>query len=119
SPEQMDHLLSVASPGNWLALAAVLLAFGMVGAWAWAGSVTRTATAEGILVGSGGIVSVNAPGNGQITSLDVKPGDTVRANQVIARIGNPLLAEQVRVAEMTLADAEREAERSASMRTKT
>jgi len=119
TPEQMDELLSVASPVNWLTLAAVFLAVGMVGAWAWAGSVTRTATAEGILVGSGGIVSVNAPGNGQITSLDEKPGDTVRANQVIARIGNPLLAEQVRVAAMTLADAENEAARSANMRNQT
>jgi NHLM bacteriocin system secretion protein len=43
----------------------------------------------------------------------------VRTNQVIARIGNPLLAQQVRLAEMALADAEREAERNFQMRSAT
>jgi len=119
SPEQLDHFLAVSSPANWLILAAALLIFTAVGAWSWTGSITRTASGEGILIGSAGVVSVNTPGGGQVLDVSVKPGDLVRANQVIARIGNPLLAEQVRLAEMALADAEREAERNVQMRTAT
>ena len=119
SPEQLDHFLAVSSPANWLILAAALLIFTAVGAWSWTGSITRTASGDGILIGSAGVVSVNTPGGGQVLDVSVKPGDLVRANQVIARIGNPLLAEQVRLAEMALADAEREAERNVQMRSAT
>jgi len=119
SPEQLDHFLAVSSPANWLILVAALLIFTAVGAWSWTGSITRTASGEGILIGSAGVVSVNTPGGGRVMELSVKPGDLVRPNQVIARIGNPLLAEQVHLAEVALADAEREGERNVQMRAAT
>src|SRR5215813_12396511 len=107
-PEDMDHLLTVASPGNWFLVAAGVLGLTCVAIWSWAGSVTRTATGQGMLIAAGGIVSIDAPGAGRVVSLAVKAGDTVRANQVVARIGNPLLAEQVRVTELALQEGRQE-----------
>jgi len=119
SPDQLDHFLAVSSPANWLILTAALLLFAAVGAWAWTGSITRTASGDGILAGSAGVISVNTPGGGRVLEFTIKPGDVVRANQVIARIGNPLLAEQLKLAEMALADAERQAEQDLRTRTAT
>jgi HlyD family secretion protein len=119
SPRQLNHYLSVASPSNWLVLMAILVLLGATAAWSWNGAVTQTAAGQGILVGAAGLVSVNAPGGGQIVTVSVKPGDQVRAGQSIASIGNPVLAEQVRLARMALADAERAAERDLSLRSET
>jgi HlyD family secretion protein len=49
----------------------------------------------------------------------VKPGDQVHAGQLIASISNPLLSEQIRLAQMALADANREAGRSITLRGET
>lgn len=119
SPRQLNHYLSVASPSNWLVLTAMLVLFGATAAWSWKGTVTQTATGQGILVGAAGLVSVNAPGGGQVVTVAVKPGDQVHAGQLIATVGNPVLAEQVRLAQMALADAERAADRDLSLRSET
>jgi HlyD family secretion protein len=119
SPQQLNHCLSVASPANWLVLAALLLLFGATAAWSWKGTVTHTGAGQGILIGAGGLVSINAPGSGQVVAVAVKPGDQVRGGQLIARIGNPVLAEQVRLAEMARADAERQAENNLRLRLRT
>ena len=119
SPQQLNHYLSVASPSNWIALMAVLLLFSATAAWSWKGTVTQTVTGQGILLGAGGVVSVNTPGGGQVVAVTVKPGDQVRAGQLIASINNPLLAEQIRLATMTLADADREAGRNLTLRRET
>jgi HlyD family secretion protein len=108
---QPDGSLALLSPGRWLALAATLIVFSGLGVWAWKGAVLRTVSAQGILARPGGVVNVDAPDAGQVLSLEVKPGDRVSARQVVAKIGNPLLAEQVRLAQEALAAAERDAER--------
>jgi HlyD family secretion protein len=105
----------VASPSDWLVVMAVLLLLGGTAIWSWTGTITRIATGQGILLGAGGVVSVDAPGSGRVVSVAVKPGDVVRTGQLIASIGNPVLAEQVRLAEMALADAEREAIRTSTL----
>jgi HlyD family secretion protein len=115
SPQPLTHPLSVASPSDWLVMMAVLLLLGGTAIWSWTGTITRIATGQGILLGAGGVVSVDAPGSGHVVSVAVKPGDVVRTGQLIASIGNPVLAEQVRLAEMALADAEREAARTSAL----
>jgi HlyD family secretion protein len=119
SPQQLNHYLSVASPSNWIVLVAVLLLFSATAAWSWKGTVTQTVTGQGILLGAGGVVSVNTPGGGQVVAVTVKPGDQVRAGQLIASISNPLLAEQIRLAEMALTDAGRESGRNLTLRRET
>src|SRR5262245_59844798 len=119
SPKQLNHYLSVASPSNWIALVAVLLLFSATAAWSWKGTITQTATGQGIVLGAGGVVSVNTPGGGQVVTVAVKPGDQDRAGQMIASISNPLLAEQIRLAQMALADADREAGRNVTLRRQT
>lgn len=116
SPERFDEILLVSASKHWTALAgAFLLTFG-AGLWSWFGTVNTTADGGAVLVRAGGLLSVNAPGSGQITEFTIKPRDKVRANQVIARISNPLLAEQVRLAEDALAEARREAERAVRLK---
>ena len=119
SPQHLNECLSVASLSNWIVLLAVLMLFGAALAWSWKGAVTQTATGQGILVGAGGVVSVNTPNSGQVTAVAVRGGDQVRAGQLVASISNPMLGEQIRLTEMALADAEREAGRSVALRAET
>jgi len=119
SPQQLNHYLSVASPSNWIALVAVLLLFSATAAWSWKGTVNQTVAGQGILLGAGRVVSVNTKGGGQVVTVTVKPGDLVRGGQLIASISNPLLAEQIRLAQMALVDADREVSRNQSLRRET
>ena len=67
-----------------------MLIVGGAGIWSWKASITRTASGDGILIGAGGLISINTPGGGQVMDWRVKPGDIVRPDQVIAQIGNPI-----------------------------
>ena len=119
TPESFSEILRVTSPSDWAVFVGVFLLIASAGAWGWFGSITRTADGRAVLIRSGGVVSVNAPGAGQIVEFKIRPGDPIRAKQVIARISNPVLAGQVRLAEDALAEARREAERTVQLRTDT
>jgi HlyD family secretion protein len=119
APEFSGQMLRVTSPRDWAVFAGVLLLMGSAGAWGWFGSITRTAEGRALLVRSGGVVSVDAPGPGQVVEFNVKAGDPIRIHQIIARLSNPVLTEQVRLAEEALAEARREAARTVKLRTDT
>lgn len=119
SPDRFDEALRVPAAKQWSLLAGVLLLSAATAIWGWFGSVTTTTAGRAVLVRAGGVLSVNASAAGQVVAFAVKPGDTIRANQAIARVSNPNLAVQVRLAEEALEEARREAERSARLRSDT
>src|SRR5580765_4567136 len=93
SPDRLDEMLRVAAPKQGAMLAAAFLLSVAVGLWAWFGRVTTTADGRAVLMRTGGVVSVNAPGSGQVAEFSIKPGNTIRFHQIVARISNPLLSE--------------------------
>jgi HlyD family secretion protein len=117
SPERLDQAWRVTTPKEWLALAGIAFFLGTAVVWAFTGSLATRVTAEGVIIRRGGVVNVVASGSGLVVGLDVKTGDTVRVNQVIARIAQPVLMERIKVTEEALADAKRERERALKVRT--
>ena len=96
SPEQLDRLITVTPPSGWLALMgmALLLAFTFV--WALYGRIPTMVSGGGILIKTGGVVSVVAPVQGQIDSIYVREGESVRKGQIVARLAQPALLDEIR-----------------------
>jgi len=117
SPERLDQAWRVTTPKEWLALVGMAFLLGAAVVWAFTGSLATKVTAEGVIIRRGGVVNVVASGSGLVVSLNVKTGDVVRANQVIAQIAQPVLTERIKAMEEALADAKRERERAFKVRT--
>lgn len=102
SPEQLDQLMQVTHPRGWIALAALggILATAII--WSFAGSIPTKVQGQGILIKSGGVFEVVSVGSGQVTDVAVEVGDEVSEGQVIARIAQPHLLEEMQQAKANL-----------------
>jgi len=119
SPERLDQAWRVTAPKEWLALVGIFFLLGAAVVWGFKGSLATKVAAQGVIIRRGGVVNVVAPGTGQVVRLNVKVGDTVAANDVIAEIAQPGQQERIKVTEGALDDARRERERTMRMRTDT
>lgn len=95
SPEQLDALLRVTTPIGWLALAAAAFIIAAAVLWGFLGSIPTTVAGSGFFIKTGGIYNVVAGTTGQIYDLRIKPGDTISAGQVVARVSQRDLMDQV------------------------
>lgn len=95
SPEQIDDVLRISTSKEWTAMLAILLLLGTVGVWAFTGTLPAKAEGRGVLVRAGGLLTVVTLRGGLVLSIDVKPGDTVQPNQVVARVAQPLLLDRI------------------------
>lgn len=86
SPEDLDQRLTVTSPIGWVAFMAVALLVLAGLMWGILGSIANKAVGEGIIMSSGGVTSIIHHANGQITDVSVKDGDYVEKGDVIARV---------------------------------
>ena len=104
SPEQLDALLPITSPLGWLALLTSAIALGVLIFWAFFGTITRTATGQGIIVrnSESGLSSVAGQGSGLISEVLVKPGDSVQAGQVMFYLDLTPLKQQLASSESSL-----------------
>jgi HlyD family secretion protein len=87
SPEQLDQLVTITKPFDWILTSVVCLALVGVLTWGVLGRIPTRALGEGILVSGGGRVvdSVSAAA-GRLSSVDVSVGDHVTQGQIIAHI---------------------------------
>lgn len=110
SPEQLDQLLKVNSMRSWAALLAILALLGMTVAWAFQGTIATTAPGQGVIVRAGGVLNVVSSGSGVVAALNIKVGDRIRKDQVIAQVAQPALVERIRAARQAIAEAGRQRE---------
>ncbi len=105
SPEQLDQLMTVTDPRGWILLAAlgVVLLAGII--WGLLGSVPQNVGGTGILVKSGGVFEVISLSTGRVSDIAVSVGDLVTEGQVVARLSQPELSDQMREAKALLAVA--------------
>jgi HlyD family secretion protein len=97
SPEQLDQIMQVTTPKGWWALVAIGVAIVAGGAWSVTSKVPEQVSGSGILLRSGGIFQVVAQSSGAVSDVSVDVGDRVTEGQVIARVSQPeLLQEMVR-----------------------
>lgn len=95
SPEQLDRLMTVTTPVGWLALAALGLILAAAMVWGIFGRIPITAQGAGFFVNAGGVYEVVAESSGRVYDFRIRPGDTVEAGQVVARISQPDLLNEL------------------------
>jgi|SRR5208283_5252750 len=95
SPEQLDSLMRVTTPVGWLALSAAALIIVTAVLWGFLGSIPTTVVGSGFLVKTGGLYDVVAGTTGQIYDIRIKPGETISAGQVVARVTQREMMNQV------------------------
>jgi HlyD family secretion protein len=108
SPEQLDQLMQVTTPRGWLGLATLGGLMVAAAAWSVTGSIPERVSGQGILLRSGGIFSVEATSDGSVTDLSVRVGDVVTEGQVVARLAQPDLADQIRQGRARVAEKDAE-----------
>ncbi len=109
SPEQLDHLIGITTPVDWLLGFVILLALGTAITWSVIGSIPTRTAAEGILVSGGGRVADAVSGApGRLASVEVAVGDRVSQGQAIARIVQTDIEQRHRGAVEVYSERERE-----------
>lgn len=106
SPEQLDQMMQVVSPKKWLPLAALgtLVVAGL--GWSVFGRIPITVNGQGVLVYPSKVLDFQAPTSGQIQSLNVRVGDTVKKGDIIGIYGQGDLQKQLELARNKLTDLE-------------
>ncbi|MBK4734000.1 NHLP bacteriocin system secretion protein [Noviherbaspirillum pedocola] len=96
TPEQLDAALQVTKPRAWIALSAIALVLLAVLVWSIFGTLPANVHGQGIIMREGGTFNVVAFGNGVITEMkDLQIGDMVKKGQVLGRIAQPELEQQI------------------------
>lgn len=96
SPEQLDMLARVTTPAGWLALIVLAIIMTMAAVWGFWGNIPIKVRGQGIFMSHGGVTHVVTLGAGQVTEIVVRANDYVRRGQVVARIAQPELMNELR-----------------------
>ena len=107
SPEQLDQLMQVTKPQSWIALATVCVLLAGTVVWGFTGRVPTNVHAMGVLIKSGGVFDIVPRASGQVADIAVQPGDLVQSGQVLARIDQPVLIDEIKKARQHLSDLRR------------
>jgi HlyD family secretion protein len=87
SPEQLDHLVRITRPSDWIIIFVVGMALIAALTWGIVGRIPTRAAGEGILISSGGrVVEAAAAAAGRLATISVMVGDHVAQGQPIAEI---------------------------------
>jgi HlyD family secretion protein len=95
SPENLDSLMHVVRAKDWIPLMAITGLLAMGGLWAVVGSVPTKIFGRGVLLRPRRIASVQSLGGGRLETLHVRPGDSVRKGQVLARVDQSELRRRI------------------------
>ncbi|KJS23092.1 MAG: hypothetical protein VR72_02660 [Clostridiaceae bacterium BRH_c20a] len=95
SPEQLDQMMSVTSPRAWFALIGISAILLTAILWGIFGSIPYKTNGEGILIKSEGVYNITHTKGGKIIDISIEAGDTVRKGDIIARIEQSELVEQI------------------------
>ncbi len=112
SPDQLDQLMQVTTPKGWVALLALSFLLLTAIVWGCVGRIPETVHGQGMLVKSGGVLQVVPSAGGRVTDIAVSVGDLVSAGQIVARVAQPELTDQLNQALARLADLRAERESS-------
>jgi len=84
SPDQLDRIIQITSPLDWLAVAGIVVTLIMLGFWAFFGRIPQFVEGSGVLLWNHPLFGVNSIASGQIVEMRVRTGDVVREGAVLA-----------------------------------
>lgn len=108
SPEELDHLVAITKPSDWILAAVLTVALAAALGWGIYGRIPSRVSGEGILVGSGRVVDAVSAAEGRLASIGVAVGDHVERGQVIAKISQIETEQKYRNAVETFKERQRE-----------
>jgi HlyD family secretion protein len=110
SPEQLDFLVELVRPKDWVILATFggLITVGL--AWSIFGQIPVELEGKGILIQPDAVIPLNAPINGQIKTLNVKSHQCIRKGRVLATLEPVELKEQLKLQRSKLIQLQAQAE---------
>ena len=95
TPDQLNRAIRLTSPSAWLLLLVLALCVGGVLAWSVLGRVSIYVYGPGVIQLADGVVyDVNANAQGIVSSIEVKPGDRVKAGDEMFKINQLALTAQ-------------------------
>ena len=107
SPEQLDQLIQITRPRDWVALLGICAIIITIIIWSIWGTITLDVQGSGILIKPGGYLMIESPVEGQITKVsNFNVGDIIHVGQTIAEIAQPLLQLQIQAKNTYLANLE-------------
>lgn len=111
SPEQLDLLMRVIRPADWLVFAPLAGLLLVAVLWGWFGSIPTKVGGKCILINPTGLVDVAAVANGRLTVLAVRVGDRVAVGQEIGHVALPELSDRIEKARERLLELESQGRR--------
>ncbi|CAA7626638.1 Membrane-fusion protein [Candidatus Terasakiella magnetica] len=108
TPEQLDQVMRVTSPLSWLMMAAVMTLIVTALIWSVVGTVPVKVSAQGILISPGGVLTVSSEHGGRITELLVQSGQRVMVGQLVARLEQPEVRQELETAKAELSELTRQ-----------
>lgn len=112
SPERLDQLMQVISPMDWLAAGALcgLVAIGVV--WSIVGRIPVTVEGRGVFMSPHRLVDFQSTIPGQLKSIEVRKGQCVQKDALLATINPIELRQQLQLAQQKLAQLQLQAQSS-------
>ncbi|MGD1909800.1 MAG: NHLP bacteriocin system secretion protein [Rivularia sp. (in: cyanobacteria)] len=86
SPERLDQLMQVVNPRDWLPLTSLGVFVVMALVWSIFGRIPMTENAPGVLIRPKRVVQFQSPISGQLKSVNVKGGECLEKDRVLATI---------------------------------
>ena len=109
SPEQLDQLVGITRPADWLAALVIGILLGAAAIWSVIGRIPTRVSGEGILISEAGrVVDVVSAVGGRLGSVDVSVGDHVVQDQIIAQISQTEAEQRYRNAAEVLRERQHE-----------
>jgi HlyD family secretion protein len=116
SPEQLDQLMQVVGPKSWLPLTALGALTFLALVWSTVGRIPITVTGQGVLIYPHKVVSVQSESSGQVVTMNLEAGDTVKEGDVIATLQpDPELEKQLQEEQNKLAELQAQSQEASSL----
>lgn len=111
NPEALDSPVQLVPRANWLLLAAFLALVLALIVWASLTTAPVRISGRGILIDEAGLSAVVASGEGQVTAIEVAPGDELREGDPVARLSRAELDREIRDTRSEIEQARTKVER--------
>jgi len=106
SPEKLDEPVRLVGAPGWLIILTFTIAIATGVVWAATVKAPIKVTAQGILIDRAGLVEIVANKAGLLEMVNLAPGDTVEAGQIVARMSRTDLSRDLTSARAKLAGTE-------------